>query len=133
MATKILFVCVGNTCRSQMAEGFARKYGAGKVEGRSAGTAASGYVNRSTVDAMDEIGIDISIQSSTQLTDDMIEWADVVVTLGCAPADEICPPSYKGRKIDWKIDDPLGRPWQVMQKVRDDIESKVRELILAEG
>src|SRR3972149_5625577 len=132
MATKILFVCVGNTCRSQMAEGFARKYGAGKVEVKSAGTAATGYVNRSTIDAMEEAGIDIAAQSSTQLTVEMIQWADIVVTLGCAPADEICPPPYKGRKRDWKIDDPLGRSWQVMQRGRGDIEKKVRELLLAE-
>ena len=133
MATKILFVCVGNTCRSQMAEGFAKHYGKGKIEVRSAGTSASGSVNRSTIEAMKEVGIDISGQTSDQLTCDMLQWADVVVTMGCCPADQLCPVDFKGRKYDWKIEDPLGRPWAVMQRVRDDIERRVKELIIAEG
>ena len=133
MATKILFVCVGNTCRSQMAEGFARRYGQGSVEVRSAGTSAAGYVNRSTIEAMNEVGIDISGQASTQVTDELIEWADVVVTMGCCPAAESCPKGCSAKKYDWKIEDPLGRPWEVMRRVRDEIEKKVRELILAEG
>ncbi|MBW7956905.1 MAG: arsenate reductase ArsC [Deltaproteobacteria bacterium] len=132
MALKILFVCVGNTCRSQMAEGFAKRHGGEKVEVRSAGTSASGYLNRSTVEAMKEAGIDISGQSSDQLADEHIRWADVVVTMGSAPADEICPDWFKGRKYDWMIEDPLGRPWDVMQRVRNDIEKRVRELIIAE-
>ena len=133
MATKILFVCVGNTCRSQMAEGFAKHYGKGKIEVRSAGTSASGSVNRSTIEAMKEVGIDISGQTSDQLTCDMLQWADVVVTMGCCPADQLCPVDFKGKKYDWKIEDPLGRPWAVMQRVRDDIERRVKELIIAEG
>jgi len=133
MATKILFVCVGNTCRSQMAEGFAKRYGKGNIEVRSAGTSASGSVNRSTIEAMKEVGIDISGQTSDQLTCDMLQWADAVVTMGCCPADQLCPVDFKGRKYDWKIEDPLGRPWAVMQRVRDDIERRVKELIIAEG
>ncbi|MBI5469189.1 MAG: arsenate reductase ArsC [Deltaproteobacteria bacterium] len=129
---KILFVCVGNTCRSQMGEGFARFYGDGKVEVRSAGTAASGSVNRSTIEAMKEIGIDISDQTSKQLTGDMLDWADVVVTMGCRSATELCPVTYRGQKYDWKIDDPLGRPWEFMQIVRDGIEEKVKGLISAQ-
>lgn len=126
---KILFVCVGNTCRSQMAEGFAREFGAGRIEVRSAGTSAAGMVNRSTIEAMREIGIDISGHSSDQLTSEMIDWADCVVTLGCSPAGSFCPPGFEGRIFDWKIDDPLGRPWEVMERVRRDIEDKVKELI----
>ncbi|MBI1911944.1 MAG: arsenate reductase ArsC [Deltaproteobacteria bacterium] len=129
---KILFVCVGNTCRSQMAEGFAEIHGKGKVEVQSAGTSASGIVNRNTIKAMAEKGIDISGHTSKQVTEEMIGWADVVVTLGCCSADMLCPVDFKGKKIDWKIDDPLGRPWEVMQRVRDDIENKVKELISAE-
>jgi len=129
MLRKILFVCGGNTCRSQMAEGFARRYAEGRVEVRSAGTSAAGYLSKSTIRAMEEVGIDISGHTSKQLTDEMIRWADVVVTLGCAPADDICPAWYTGEKIDWKIGDPLGRPWEEMQKVRDDIERRVRELV----
>lgn len=130
--TRILFVCVGNTCRSQMAEGFARRYGQNAIEIKSAGTSASGVVNRNTVEAMNEVGIDISGQTSKQLTDDMLEWADVVVTMGCCSADMLCPVSFKGRKYDWSIDDPLGRPWEVMRRVRSDIEEKVKGLIGAE-
>ena len=130
--TKILFVCVGNTCRSQMAEGFAKAYGDGSVEVRSAGTSAAGRVNGSTIEAMKEIGIDISSQTSKQLTDEMLDWADVVVTMGCCSASDLCPVTFKGRKYDWNIDDPLGRPWEVMQRVRDDIADKVKGLISAE-
>ncbi len=130
---KLLFVCVGNTCRSQMAEGFAKRYGGDSVEVRSAGTSAAGYVNKSTIRAMEEVGIDISKQTSDQLTDEMLEWADVVVTLGCCSADELCPAGSRADALDWKIEDPLGRPWEVMQRVRDDIEKKVRELIGAKG
>jgi len=133
MAIKILFVCVGNTCRSQMAEGFAKSLGDGRVEVRSAGTSASGMVNRSTIEVMNELGIDISGQTSDQLTNEMLGWADIVVTMGCCTADKFCPVDFKGRTYDWKIEDPLGRPWSVMQRVRDDIEKRVRELIVAEG
>ncbi len=130
--TKVLFICVGNTCRSQMAEGFGKFYGDGLIEVRSAGTSAMGVVNKSTIEAMMERGIDISGQTSKQLTNDMFEWADVVVTIGCMPASTLCPSTYKGRKCDWKVDDPLGRPWEFMRRVRDDIESKVKELINAD-
>lgn len=126
---KILFVCVGNTCRSQMAEGFAKLHGGEKVEVKSAGTSAAGFLNKSTVEAMSEAGIDISAQKSSQLTEELIQWADEVVTMGCASADLICPPSYKGGKRDWKIEDPLGKPWEVMRRVRDDIEKRVKGLI----
>ena len=126
---KILFVCVGNTCRSQMAEGFARAYGAGKVEVRSAGTAAAGIVNRASAEAMSEKGIDITTQSSDLLTDALLDWADVVVTLGCCSADELCAVGFEGVKRDWPIDDPLGVPPEVMRRVRDDIEKRVRDLI----
>src|SRR5574337_981116 len=130
---KILFVCVGNTCRSQMAEGFAKAFGNGKVEVRSAGTSAAGHVNRATAEAMNELGIDISGQESKQLTGEMIDWADVVGTLGCCSADMLCPTDFKGKKIDWKIEDPLGRPPEVMRRVRDDIEQKVKDLLAENG
>ncbi|MFQ5480174.1 MAG: arsenate reductase ArsC [Thermodesulfobacteriota bacterium] len=126
---KILFVCVGNTCRSQMAEGFAVFHGADRVEVRSAGTYAAGFVNATTIEVMREKGIDISRQTSDQLTDEALEWADIVVTLGCCSADEICPLAYKGEKYDWPIEDPLGRPLAETRRIRDDIEARVRELI----
>ena len=126
---KILFVCVGNSCRSQMAEGFAKAYGRNEVEVKSAGTCASGIVHKGAIQAMSEKGVDISAQTSDQLTDDMIEWADMVVTMGCCSADELCPAFGKAEKYDWPIGDPLGRPWEVMQSVRDDIEERVKKLL----
>ena len=134
---KILFMCIGNTCRSQMAEGFARSYGEGFVEIKSAGTHAFGEVNRGTALSMAEIGIDISGQSSDQFEESMVEWADVVVTLGCCRADDLCPSDYQGRKIDWPIADPFGGSMDMMNQVRDDIDERVkglfRELNLSEG
>ncbi len=126
---KMLFVCVGNTCRSQMAEGFARHYGKDVVDVRSAGTNSMAIVNSNTIEAMKEIGIDISWHTSKQLTYEMMEWADVVVTLGGLPASALCPASYAGGKLDWNIADPLGRPPEVMRAVRDDIGRRVKELI----
>ncbi|MBI5560882.1 MAG: arsenate reductase ArsC [Deltaproteobacteria bacterium] len=125
----ILFVCVGNSCRSQMAEGFAAAYGKDKAEVKSAGVAASGVVNRSALEAMKEKGIDIKGQTSKQLTSEMIRWADVVVTLGCCGAEELCPVGFKGEKYDWPVDDPLGLPWEAMRRVMDDIEKRVKRLI----
>lgn len=130
---KLLFVCVGNTCRSQMAEGFARHYGKNAVDVLSAGTNAMAIVNSSTIEAMKEIGIDISSHASKQLTYEMIEWADVVVTLGCLPASSLCPASYAGGRLDWNIADPLGGPAGVLRAVRDDIGRRVRELIDEQG
>lgn len=126
---KILFVCVGNTCRSQMAEGFARHWGRDIVEARSAGTSAMGYINSATVETMKELGIDISKQASKQLTPEMLEWADVVVTLGCRRADSLCGADFKGKKYDWPIADPLGKPEEFMRLVRDDIKERVKGLI----
>lgn len=125
----VLFVCIGNTCRSQMAEGFARAHGGGVIDVRSCGTSAMGVVNGASIDAMAEVGIDISNQTSDQWTGEMAEWAHVVVTLGCCSADELCPINYGGRKEDWPIADPLGRTPDVMASVRDDIEERVKRLI----
>jgi arsenate reductase len=126
---KILFICIGNTCRSPMAEGFAREYGKGRVEIRSAGVSAMGIVCADTIDAMKDIGVDISGQSSKQLTRDMISWADIVVTLAGPDAARLVPPGFKGKTFDWRIRDPIGMPRDFMDSVRDDIEKKVRELL----
>jgi len=112
-----------------MAEGFALRYGNGFVEVKSAGTAATGYVNEETIEAMLEEGIDISAQSSKQVTNELIRWADIVVTLGGQSADSICPDDYKGIKIDWPIKDPLGRPRELMEMVKEDIHRRVRDLM----
>ncbi len=80
-----------------------------------------GIVNRDSIKVMEERGIDISGNISDQLTDELIKWADVVVTLGCCTAEQICPLSFKGKTYDWDIKDPLGKSWEVMREVRDDI------------
>ncbi len=126
---RVLFVCVGNACRSQMAEGFAKAHGSGKVEVRSAGTSAIGFITRDVITTMKEKDIDITAQTSDQLTDEMVGWADVVVTLGCCTADQICPVSYEGGKIDWPVEDPLGRPMEEMRRIRDEIETRVKALV----
>lgn len=112
-----------------MAEGFAKHHGKDRVEIRSCGTSAMGYITDETFEAMAEAGVDLSDQRSKQIKDEMLDWADVVVTLGCCSAHRLCPVTFKGRKIDWPIEDPLGRPPQVIRRVRDDIERRVAALI----
>lgn len=126
---KILFICMGNTCRSQMAEGFARAYGGERVDAKSAGTSAMGVVNADTIDAMRAIRIDISKHASKQLTDEMLNWADVVVAMAGQGAGGLVRPGFKGRKLDWDIQDPLGHSPEFMESVRDDIGKRVRTLI----
>ncbi len=139
--TTILFLCVGNTCRSQMAEGFAKsivhREGSG-VRILSAGTSAMGVVNGDSIRAMSEVGIDISHQTSDQVTDEMLGGADVLITLGCCSIDELCGIIGKSKDIeaaddrvkeDWPIKDPLGRPWDFMEMVRDDIDTRVHKLM----
>ncbi len=125
----ILFVCIGNACRSQIAEGFAKSYGGADFEIKSAGTSAMGYVIEDTIEIMAEAGIDISANTSDQFTPKLLDWADAVVTLGCCSADELCPANYQGQKHDWPIRDPLSMDTEFFRGVRDDIESRVKELL----
>jgi len=114
-----------------MAEGFARALSAkgANITPMSAGTAASGIVGGDAVRAMKEAGLDISAQTSDQLTDDMLASADIVITLGCCESSEICPPGFAGQMLDWDVEDPMGQPWEVMLAVRDDIEQRVIRLV----
>ncbi len=125
----LLFVCRGNTCRSQMAEGFAGAYGDGRINVRSAGTTAFGEVVRQTIEVMKEKGIDVSGNSSDQLTDEMMEWADIVVSMADYTADELCPESFKGVKLDWDIYDPYACSMDVYRRSRDEIENRVKQLL----
>jgi len=131
---KLIFVCVENSCRSQIAEGFARYYGKemflrGKGEAisvYSAGSKPSGVVNPMAVDVMKEKGIDISNQKSKGL-DELPEGEfDVLVIMGCG--DE-CPTVSTRKRIDWQIKDPKGASIEVFREVRDEIEKKVLELL----
>jgi len=122
---RVLFVCVENSCRSQMAEGFARKLGGGLIEASSAGSKPSGSIDPMAVQAMREKGIDLSGQSSKGLPESSEAW-DCVVSMGCG---DQCPQLPAKRRLDWEIPDPKGRPVEEFRGVRDLIEEKVRELL----
>lgn len=122
---RIVFVCVENSCRSQMAEGFARYYGTGKAECFSSGSRPSGKVNETAVQVMKEIGIDISKQDSKGFDALPYKEFDVLVTMGCG--DE-CPFVPAKKRSDWKIRDPKGMPIEFFREVRDEIKEKVLEL-----
>lgn len=123
---RILFVCVENSNRSQMAEAFARIHGAGRVEAHSAGSRPSGRVNAKAIDAMQQIGYDLSTHTSKGLGDFNGKQVDVAVTMGCG--DE-CPLVLAGQRVDWQIPDPRDMSPQEFLVVRDLIEAKVKELI----
>jgi len=131
---KILFLCTGNSCRSQMAEGWARHYGGDWLEVLSAGIEAHGK-NPRAIAVMQAAGVDISHQESTRLTPEMLEGLDLVITV-CGHADEHCPVLPAGtRKEHWPLSDPAkatGSEEQVMavfRATRDEVEQRVRALI----
>jgi arsenate reductase (thioredoxin) len=122
----ILFACVHNAGRSQMAAALAMKLGGGNVRVRSAGSDPADEVNPAVSEAMREIGIDISEETPTLLKTDLVEEADVVVTMGCGDA---CPVFPGKRYEDWELEDPAGKDIDTVRRVRDDIERRVRTLI----
>lgn len=124
--TKILFVCVENSCRSQMAEGFARKYGGDRVEVYSAGSKPSGTVNPDAVKVMSEIGIDISGQKTKGFMELPYKAFDYIVTMGC---QDTCPYFPAKERIDWQIDDPKGKSPEAFRRIRDEIGEMVKALI----
>jgi arsenate reductase len=131
---RLLFVCTGNSCRSQMAEGFARHLAGNRLEVKSAGIEAHGK-NTRAIAVMSEAGIDISGRDSTVLTNEMLEWADLVVTV-CGHADEHCPALPPDtQKIHWPLEDPAraeGRVEDVMsvfRTSRDEIRKRVTDLL----
>lgn len=123
--TKILFICVENSCRSQMAEGFAKKFGGGKVEAFSAGSRPSGHVNSDAIAVMKEVGLDISEQRSKGFSDLPYKEFDIIVTMGCGDA---CPFFPAKERFDWQIEDPKGKDRGFFRRVRDAIKIKVNEL-----
>jgi len=125
---EVLFVCVHNAGRSQMAAALLAHYAGDTVVVRSAGTAPAETINPTVVTVMQEIGIDLNARHATpkQLTDETVADSDVVVTMGCGDA---CP-YYPGKRYeDWKLDDPAGQPVDVVRAIRDEIDSRVRALI----
>jgi len=126
VGTEVLFVCVHNAGRSQMAAGLLNHLAQGRITVRSAGSEPAERLNRSVVEAMREIGVDISAELPKPLTGNMVKAADVVITMGCGDA---CP-IYPGKRYeDWELEDPAGKDLDTVRRIRDEIESRVRELI----
>ena len=125
---RVIFVCVENSNRSQMAEAFARIHGAGKVEALSAGSRPSGRVNPKAMEAMKELGYDLATHTSKGLDAFNGQEFDAAVTMGCG--DE-CPLVRAQRRLDWNIPDPREMPPEQFRAVRDLIEAKVKELLQA--
>ncbi len=123
---KVVFVCVENSNRSQMAEAFARIHGAGKIEPFSAGSRPSGRVNPKAIEAMKELGYDLTTHTSKGLDAFNGQEVEAAITMGCG--DE-CPLVRANQRIDWKIPDPRDMTPDQFREVRDLIETKVKELI----
>ncbi len=123
---EVLFLCVHNAGRSQMAAAFAREIGAGRVVVHSAGSAPGETLNPAVVEVMREKGIDITGERPQKLTDEMALSADVVVTMGCGDA---CPVYPGKRYVDWELIDPAGKQIEDVRPIRDDVERRVTALI----
>jgi arsenate reductase len=122
----VLFVCVHNAGRSQMAAGFMRTLGADRVEVLSAGSAPKDSINPIAVQAMREVGIDISNNTPKILTPEAVQESDAVITMGCGDA---CP-FYPGKRYeDWVLDDPAGQGIESVRVIRDDIKKRVEQLL----
>jgi arsenate reductase len=121
-ADKILFVCIGNAGRSQMAQAFAERAG---IDARSAGSHAEAHLHPEVIQAMSEIGFDLHGRVPHQLAQQDVEWADLVVTMGCGDA---CPVLPGKRYLDWNLQDPAGMPIEVVRQIRDRIAGLVAEL-----
>jgi arsenate reductase (thioredoxin) len=122
---KVLFVCKQNAGRSQMSQALFQRIANGHYESRSAGTRPAEHVHPVVVDAMREQGIDLSARRPQKLTDDLAQWADVVVTMGCG--DE-CPYIPGKKYIDWDLTDPDGKSLAEVRTIRDDINRRVKDL-----
>jgi arsenate reductase (thioredoxin) len=123
---EVLFVCVHNAGRSQMAAGLVNLRSHGRIHVRSAGSTPGDEINPDVIEAMGEIGVDMSEEFPKPLTDEVVRAADVVITMGCGDA---CP-IYPGKKYeDWDLDDPNGRDVETVRRIRDEIDARVQRLI----
>ncbi|MDQ3306136.1 MAG: arsenate reductase ArsC [Actinomycetota bacterium] len=127
---EVLFVCVHNAGRSQMAAALLDHHAQGRVLVRSAGSAPADQVNPAVIAAMDELDIDLSKEFPKPLTDEVVQAADVVVTMGCGDA---CPLFPGKRYLDWELDDPAGRSVDEVRGIRNEIDNRVRELLAELG
>jgi arsenate reductase len=131
---KVIFVCIHNSGRSQMAEAFARRLGGGVIEAESAGTAPGGELNPQAVAAMEEIGYDMSGHRPKMMTPAMVDAADLVVTMGCGvnpddiPDGAVCPVVMVPSE-DWGLEDPKGKSVEKVREIRDEIRLRVERLI----
>jgi len=123
---RVLFVCLHNAGRSQMSQALFEREAGGAHEARSAGTTPGERMHPEVVEAMRELGIDVSGRVPRKLTDDLARWPDVVVTMGCG--DE-CPYIPGKRYLDWDLPDPKGRPVEEVRTIRDDVSRRVSELV----
>ncbi|MCI3278292.1 arsenate reductase ArsC [Streptomyces cylindrosporus] len=122
----VLFVCVHNAGRSQMGAAFLTQLAGDRVEVRSAGSAPADAVNPAVVEAMKEVGIDISAETPKVLTTEAVQSSDVVITMGCGDA---CPVFPGKRYLDWQLDDPAGQGVEAVRPIRDAVEQRVRGLL----
>ena len=123
---EVLFVCVHNAGRSQMAAGLLARRGEGRVQVRSAGSAPADEINPAAIQVMNELGIDLSQEFPKPLTDDFVRAADVVITMGCGDA---CP-IYPGKRYeDWEVEDPAGKSVGEVRRIRDEIDARVKRLL----
>ena len=123
---EVLFVCVHNAGRSQMAAALLDHYAQGKVHVRSAGSTPADQLNPAVVQALAEVGLDVSKEFPKPLTDEVVKAADVVITMGCGDA---CP-LYPGKRYeDWELDDPAGKDLSTVRRIREEIDARVRTLI----
>ena len=127
----VLFVCVHNSGRSQMAEAFFNQLAQGKARAFSAGTSPAAAVDPTVVQAMKEMGIDISNQVPKALTPEMVEQADKVVTMGCG-VEAVCPATWVETE-DWELEDPKGKPLEEVRRIRDEIKARVVEILMKMG
>ena len=124
----VLFVCVENSARSQMAEGIFRKYAPSDYEPLSAGTVPKSKINPLAAEVMVEIGIDISSQKPKELSEEMIRNADKIINMGCMDKN-FCPALFVPKVRDWGIEDPKGKPIEKVREIRDEIERKISEMV----
>jgi len=122
----VLFVCVHNAGRSQMAAGFLRNIAGDRIEVRSAGSMPAEQINPTAVDAMAEVGVDITAEQPKVLTTDAVKASDVVITMGCGDA---CPVFPGKRYEDWELDDPAGQGLDAVRPIRDEIRSRIETLV----
>jgi arsenate reductase len=123
---EVLFVCVHNAGRSQMAAALLDRHARGRVHVRSAGSAPGERINPAVVTAMEEIGLDLSQEFPKPLTDEFVQAADVVITMGCGDA---CPIYPGTRYLDWELEDPAGKSLDDVRPIRDEIDRRVQELL----